>query len=67
MKKNNISAISLSALAALTLTLSSCSLDEENPGGSTMENFATSVEGMSRSSTSATSALRDSCTEQKTT
>lgn len=46
MKKNNISAISLSALAALTLTLSSCSLDEENPGGSTMENFATSVEGM---------------------
>lgn len=36
----------LSAAFAAGLTFTSCSLEEENPGGSTMENFATSVDGM---------------------
>lgn len=36
----------LTAFMAGTMALGSCSLDEENPGGSTMENFATSIEGM---------------------
>lgn len=38
--------IFLPALLAGALTFNSCSLDEDNPGGSTMENFATSVSGM---------------------
>lgn len=45
--KTNINHIFLLPAALLTgLALASCSLDEENPGGSTMENFATSVDGM---------------------
>lgn len=47
MMKKNFKYIAILSLAAATgLSFSACSLDEENPGGSTMENFATSVEGM---------------------
>jgi hypothetical protein len=46
MKKNFKNIAILSIAAATGLSFSACSLEEENPGGSTMENFATSVEGM---------------------
>lgn len=44
MKIKNTVFLSAALLTGVALT--SCSLEEENPGGSTMENFATSVDGM---------------------